>query len=66
MFENEESFESVTAPFAQAATRLKKTADGRVLDYWILHIGKKFVQRIIEVFILLMKSLVTARLFVVV
>ncbi|CAF0990014.1 unnamed protein product [Adineta ricciae] len=50
VFENEESFETVTAPFAQAATRLKKTADGRVLDYWILHIGKKFVQRIIELY----------------
>lgn len=49
IFENEESFETVTAPFAQAATRLKKTADGRVLDYWILHIGRKFVQRIVEV-----------------
>ncbi|CAF1039515.1 unnamed protein product [Rotaria sordida] len=50
IFENEESFETVTAPFAQAATRLKKTADGRVLDYWILHIGRKFVQRIIELY----------------
>ncbi|UJR08173.1 hypothetical protein I4U23_012446 [Adineta vaga] len=50
IFENEESFETVTAPFAQAATRLKKTADGRVLDYWILSIGKKFVQRIIELY----------------
>ena len=49
IFENEESFETVSAPFAQAATRLKKTADGKVLDYWILHIGKKFVQRILEV-----------------
>lgn len=49
IFENEESFETVTAPFAQAATRLKKTADGRVLDYWILHIGRQFVQRIIDV-----------------
>ncbi|CAF5041489.1 unnamed protein product, partial [Rotaria sp. Silwood1] len=37
-------------PFAQAATRLKKTADGRVLDYWILNIGRKFVQRIIELY----------------
>ncbi|CAF4429539.1 unnamed protein product [Rotaria socialis] len=50
IFENEESFETVSAPFAQAATRLKKTADGRVLDYWILHIGRKFVQRIIELY----------------
>ena len=49
IFENEESFESVTAPFAQAATRLKKTADGRVLDYWILQAGRQFVQRIIDV-----------------
>jgi len=49
IFENEESFESVSAPFAQAATRLKKSADGKVLDYWILHIGRKFVQRILEV-----------------
>jgi hypothetical protein len=49
IFENEESFETVSAPFAQAATRLKKTADGKVLDYWILHIGRKFVQRILEV-----------------
>ncbi|CAF1021817.1 unnamed protein product [Adineta steineri] len=50
IFENEESFETVSAPFAQAATRLKKTADGRVLDYWILHLGRKFVQRIIELY----------------
>jgi hypothetical protein len=49
VFENEECFETVTAPFAQAVTRLKKTADGRVLDYWILHIGRQFVQRIIDV-----------------
>ena len=50
IFENEETFETVSAPFAQAATRLKKTADGKVLDYWILHIGRKFVQRILELY----------------
>jgi hypothetical protein len=41
--------ETVTAPFAQATTRLKQKADGRVLDYWILHIGRHFVERILEV-----------------
>ena len=41
--------ETVTAPFAQATTRLKKTADGRVLDYWMLQMGQNFVERIIEV-----------------
>lgn len=49
LFEHEESLETVAGPFAQAATRLKKTADGRVLDYWILHVGRDFVHRIIEV-----------------
>lgn len=49
IFENEDSLETVTAPFAQAATRLKQKADGRVLDYWILHIGRHFVERIVEV-----------------
>ena len=41
--------ETVMAPFAQATTRLKKTADGRVLDYWMLQMGQNFVERIIEV-----------------
>jgi hypothetical protein len=41
--------ETVTAPFAQATTRLKQKSDGRVLDYWILHVGRHFVERILEV-----------------
>lgn len=49
IFENEESLEKITAPFAQAITRLKPKADGRVLDYWILHTGRQYVERIIEV-----------------
>lgn len=49
IFENEDLMETITAPFAQATTRLKQKADGRVLDYWILHIGRHFVERIIEV-----------------
>jgi hypothetical protein len=41
--------ETIAAPFAQAITRLKQKADGRVLDYWILYIGRQFVERILEV-----------------
>ncbi|CAF1080148.1 unnamed protein product [Rotaria sordida] len=50
IFENEDMLETVTAPFAQAATRLKQKADGRVLDYWILNVGRHFVERILEVY----------------
>jgi hypothetical protein len=49
IFENEDLLETVAAPFAQATTRLKQKSDGRVLDYWILSIGRHFVERIIEV-----------------
>ena len=42
-------FETITTPYAQAVTRLKEKADGRVLDYWILYIGRHFVERILEV-----------------
>ncbi|CAF4157074.1 unnamed protein product [Rotaria sp. Silwood2] len=50
IFENEDMLETVTAPFAQATTRLKQKADGRVLDYWILNIGRHFVERILELY----------------
>ena len=49
--------ETVAAPFAQATARLKQKADGRVLDYWILHIGRHFVERILEVKISFKKNL---------
>ena len=49
IFENEDLLETVVASFAQAIGRLKQKADGRVLDYWILHIGRPFVERILEV-----------------
>lgn len=49
IFENEDTLQTITVPFAQATTRLKQKADGRVLDYWILHIGRHFVERIVEV-----------------
>lgn len=42
-------WDTVAAPYAQAITRLKQKADGRVLDYWILHLGRHFVERILEV-----------------
>ena len=54
-------FETVTAPFAQATARLKKSADGRVLDYWILQIGQHFVERILEVIRESAKSTSTSR-----
>ncbi|CAF0974051.1 unnamed protein product [Adineta ricciae] len=50
IFENEDLLETVIAPFARAATRLKPKADGRVLDYWILSIGRHFVERILELY----------------
>lgn len=54
IFENNEMFETIATPYAQAVTRLKEKADGRVLDYWILYIGRHFVERILEIY----KSLV--------
>ncbi|CAF4634181.1 unnamed protein product [Rotaria sp. Silwood1] len=50
IFENEDMLETITAPFAQATTRLKQKADGRVLDYWILNVGRNFVDRILELY----------------
>jgi hypothetical protein len=49
IFENDDMLARVIAPFAQAITRLKKSADGRVLDYWIQQIGRPYVERILEV-----------------
>jgi hypothetical protein len=40
---------TIIAPYAEVTTRLKPKADGRVLDYWILNIGRHFVERILEV-----------------
>ncbi|CAF3739050.1 unnamed protein product [Adineta steineri] len=50
IFENEDMLETVIAPYAQATTRLKPKADGRVLDYWILSVGRPFVERILELY----------------
>lgn len=49
IFENDDMFETIATPYAQAVTRLKEKADGRVLDYWILHLGRHFIERILEV-----------------
>ena len=49
IFENEDMLETVIAPFAQAITRLKKNADGRVLDYWMLKMGRPCIERLLEV-----------------
>ncbi|CAM4858154.1 unnamed protein product [Rotaria socialis] len=50
IFENEELLETVAAPFAQATTSLKQKFDGRVLDYWILSVGRPFIERILEIY----------------
>ncbi|CAF0994212.1 unnamed protein product, partial [Didymodactylos carnosus] len=50
LFENDDALETITGPFALAMTKLKEKADGKVLDYWIQHIGRVCVERIIEIY----------------